>query len=67
MKMPFGRYRGELLGNIPTDYLEWAKGIVTSERLLAAITGELADREFRAWISPPGLLAWALGCGERRG
>lgn len=23
MKMPFGRFKGELIEDIPTDYLEW--------------------------------------------
>jgi hypothetical protein len=24
--MPFGKYKGERIENIPTDYLEWALG-----------------------------------------
>lgn len=23
LRMPFGKYKGELLENVPTDYIEW--------------------------------------------
>jgi hypothetical protein len=50
--MPFGRHRGRLLRNVPTDYLEWAR-TVAREPLRSAIRAELARRQ--AHPPPPPL------------
>ncbi len=56
-RMPFGKHRGELLGNVPTDYLEWVREIATTDWLRRAIRGELNRREFRQMIESGGLKA----------
>lgn len=33
MRMPFGKFKGELLENIPTDYIEWALENVALENV----------------------------------
>lgn len=48
MILPFGKYRGVDLENIPTPYLAWAVGQVLVEPdLEEAITRELLDRNMR--------------------
>ena len=42
MNMPFGRYRGREISEVPTDYLEW---LVTSE--LRRWLRDLVERELR--------------------
>jgi hypothetical protein len=46
MKMPFGRYKGRDLSEIPTDYLEWISNNLT-------ITGNLADEIYRVLGTGP--------------
>ena len=38
--MPFGKYKGQKISQIPSDYLEWAMGVAYDD-LLAAIKQEL--------------------------
>jgi len=40
MKMPFGKYKGQELTEIPPDYLAWVTNNLT-------ITGDLADEIYR--------------------
>jgi len=46
MTMPFGKYRGKAIAELPTDYLKW--GFLKTEQadraLLSAIEDELVDR-----------------------
>jgi hypothetical protein len=43
--MPFGRYRGQLLSDVPTDYLRWCwRTCDLSPWLRHAIEGELTRR-----------------------
>lgn len=33
MKMPFGKYKGEYIVDLPTDYLEWIINEVEDEKI----------------------------------
>jgi hypothetical protein len=46
MQMPFGRYQGCGLDEIPEDYLEWLidDDVIRSARLRQAVLGELDNR-----------------------
>jgi hypothetical protein len=52
-RIPFGRYRGQLLANIPVSYLRWVLREVrlTTPGLEEAIRARL-DAEPRAWRPP---------------
>ena len=53
MKMPFGRYRGVEIGDLPSDYLEWLHTLGTLHRPLhAAVEREWKARFGRAPRSP---------------
>ncbi len=65
-RMPFGKHRGELLGNVSTDYLEWVREIATTDRLRTAIARELAHREFRQSIETGSLRAELARLRARR-
>lgn len=46
MKMPFGKHKGELLSEIPLEYLQWViSNLDISERLNDAIEDEFIKRE----------------------
>ena len=48
--MPFGRYRGVSLADIPTDYLQWLVSLADLRRPLRAnIRDELHRREAESW------------------
>jgi hypothetical protein len=54
--MPWGKYRGEDLADVPSSYLVWlVEGCDLKPWLEAAIRGELADRFGRPC---PACLAW---------
>ena len=55
MLMPFGKYRGTLIEDIPTDYLEWVVEVIDSHnpRLLEAIKDELSMRHASSETSRP--------------
>lgn len=45
-RMPFGKYQGELVEEIPTDYLEWLYfNVELSENLYYLIETILMERE----------------------
>ena len=46
MKMPFGKYKGQELTEIPPDYLEWVTKNLT-------LTGDLADEIYRVLGTGP--------------
>ncbi len=56
-RMPFGKFRGELLSDIPRDYLEWVQTVATTDRLRRAVQEELNHREFRQMIESGSLKA----------
>ncbi len=43
-RMPFGKYRGELLEDLPTDYLEWLGSLQLREPLRSHVEAEHARR-----------------------
>ena len=47
MRMPFGKHKGELLDNVPTDYIVWALGNMDNlrEPLKEEMDNQLAMRE----------------------
>ena len=45
MEMPFGKYKGDDLGNIPNSYLEWLLDKDINEDISYEIEKELNDRE----------------------
>jgi hypothetical protein len=48
--LPFGRYRGVALGNVPSEYLRWAlANLKLSSGLRAALAAELTSRG----VTPP--------------
>lgn len=47
MRMPFGRYRGAALRDVPTDYLEWLSTRDLYGWLAQAVRAELASRRWR--------------------
>ena len=46
MKMPFGKYRGELLEDLPFTYLDWLLTLELREPLRSAIKTEFERRTF---------------------
>lgn len=53
--MPFGKYRGEYLGDIPTDYLRWVKSLPDiDDDLRDAIIAELIARPPEVHRFPDG-------------
>jgi hypothetical protein len=42
--MPFGKYKGIDLEELPLDYLQWLRGIAKAGRLQSAINVEIARR-----------------------
>ena len=66
-RMPFGKYKGEFLGNVPDEYLEWAETIVTSERLREAIRADLDHRAFIRSLGHRRLFAESLRARMHRG
>ena len=44
LRMPFGKHRGELLADIPSDYLRWMATTLDEDYLIAAAEEELARR-----------------------
>ena len=40
--MPFGKYKGEAIEDLPTDYIEWLLGNV--ERLSSSVQRELENQ-----------------------
>ena len=40
ISMPFGKYRGQLLSELPLDYLEWVLRIATASWLREAVLAE---------------------------
>ena len=55
MRMPWGKFRGEDLGDVPASYLAWAVEEATISRdLRTAIRDELARRFSLASPPPPG-------------
>jgi hypothetical protein len=45
MRMPFGRYRGQLLSQVPDSYLAWLRSIALREPLASAVAEEQLRRE----------------------
>ena len=42
MKMPFGKFKGQKIDTIPSDYLKWAAESIWDEKICCA-----ADEEYR--------------------
>ena len=56
IEMPFGKYRGRPLSEVPTDYLKWLLRLSNlSDDLREAVRAELKDRppEYRKFEIPP--------------
>jgi Putative quorum-sensing-regulated virulence factor len=53
MRMPFGKYRGERLEDIPLGYLEWLLTIELSSRLQQAVEYEIEERNSATPPPPP--------------
>lgn len=45
--MPFGKFRGVLLADLPDDYLTWLKGLDLREPLRTAVETEWSTRHTR--------------------
>lgn len=45
MRMPFGKWKGRLLEDIPLDYLHWLRDNTKSGFILDAVRKELARRK----------------------
>lgn len=45
MIIPFGKYKGDNLGDIPNYYLEWLLDQDIDQKLLSEIFDELEDRD----------------------
>lgn len=45
MKMPFGKYRGLEISNLPSNYLDWLLTIDLHGRLLEAVEAEWMSRD----------------------
>ena len=43
--MPFGRYKGKKISEVPSDYLDWALKNLNDDHLLCAIEQEYEIRE----------------------
>jgi uncharacterized protein (DUF3820 family) len=43
--MPWGRYQGEYLCDLPTSYLEWLETNIDNEKIIKLVEIELNDRE----------------------
>jgi hypothetical protein len=49
--MPFGRFKGVLLADLPDDYLDWLRGLALREPLRTAVA-----QEWRARQQPKGVM-----------
>lgn len=47
-RMPFGKYRGELLRDVPIDYLCWLEQNAKDRDLLLSVSAEISTRAWRA-------------------
>jgi uncharacterized protein (DUF3820 family) len=43
--LPFGKYKGEYLCDLPTSYLEWIENNIESKKIKELASKELTDRE----------------------
>ena len=59
MRMPFGRYRGRRITDVPTEYLRWLTTLRLRSHLQRAVENELSERETPAYcvaaasVAPP--------------
>jgi len=69
MKVPFGKYRGIELGEVPDDYLLWLLTIKLRDRLRSAVAKEIRrrhlDEERRATAVVPTLVPKIISAGFR--
>ncbi len=55
MLMPFGKYKGHDLSEVPDDYLLWLTATIPlRDPLRSAVTGEMADRA----LELPPVASW---------
>jgi hypothetical protein len=43
--IPFGKYKGEYLCDLPTSYIEWLEDNIESDKIRNLATAELSYRE----------------------
>lgn len=56
MTMPFGKYRGCLISELPDDYLDWLTTIDLRPRLRQAVEAEIDRRaDARSHTAAPGM------------
>jgi len=48
MRMPFGKFKGVLVADLPDDYLEWLINVVEMREPLKTVVKEEHDRRFAA-------------------
>lgn len=58
--MPFGRYQGDRLEDIPTDYLRWVSTIAYEGWLKDAVEKELSSRQVEPVYAPTDIKEFAL-------
>ncbi|HEY2411376.1 MAG TPA: DUF3820 family protein [Pirellulaceae bacterium] len=51
--MPFGKYKGRLVSEIPQDYLEWFADNVKAKPFLAEAVAQVLGRKGQPQKSPP--------------
>jgi hypothetical protein len=64
MVMPFGRYRGREIEDLPSDYLDWLLSIEIRDRLRDAVERELEARCMREYVPAPEPFVIHLRPGE---
>lgn len=55
LRMPFGKFKGELLESIPTDYLQWLQeNVELRQELALEVENQLALREGKGVVRKTG-------------
>jgi hypothetical protein len=53
VEMPFGKYKGRLISDVPQDYLEWFADNVKAKPFLAEAVAKALGRKGEPQKSPP--------------
>ena len=65
MTMPFGKYRGQPLCDLPQDYLDWLTTIELHGQLRAAVKIEVDRRLYTAHACPTAIAEELIAAGTR--